>query len=173
MRHKSRAHVALAFLHVTTLSLISPINATQIGTGALGEAPQNISKRERQLVGIIERHALSFEIEKFAKDPVLMQTETYTTYINLKASEANKVVLRKKNEDTGKDTIVLSSANNRFAIPTPRGAKKRQFVLFRKGPNQNDDNAVSYYASLIFVRSVSVVLIALKKFRSNLNEKLN
>ncbi len=120
------------------------------------EAPQNISKRERQLVGIIEHHALSFEIEKFLKDPLLMQTHTYTKYIDPNAkSESTRVVLRKKNEDTGKESIVLSSANNRFAIPTPRGAKKRQFVLLRKGPNQNDDEAVSYYSSLIFVRWVS------------------
>lgn len=156
MRQKPRAYCALASILITTTSLISTIHATQIGTTAMGEPPQNISKREQQLVGIIERHALSFEIEKFVKDPILMQTTTYTKYINpLAKSKDAKTVLRKKNEDTGKVSLVLSSRNNRFAIPTPRGAKKRQFVLLRQGPNQHDDEAVSYYSSLIFVRWVS------------------
>ncbi len=155
MRHKSRVYSALALLLLTTTTLISTIHASQLGTQVMAEPPQNISKRERQLVGIIERHALSFEIEKFLKDPILMQISTYTKYINPMAkSKDSKVVLRKRNEDTGKESLVLSSANNRFAIPTPRGAKKRQFVLLRQGPNQNDDDAVSYYSSLIFVRWV-------------------
>lgn len=112
------------------------------------------SKREAALVKIIEQRSTDFSTDLFRSDPILLQLHSVTQYVypNSKLSP-NKLVFEKRNADNGKDSIVLASAESGFGIPTPRGGKKRQFVLLKRAAFAGAQlDQVPYHSSFVYVR---------------------
>ncbi|CAL8121194.1 unnamed protein product [Orchesella dallaii] len=115
---------------------------------------KKISERERDLLSLIEEQAIKLDVTKFQEDPILIQAHPEVRYID---SKRNHQVFTRKSEGDGKLAIVLSSKDTaNWAIPTPRGGKKRQFILLRKALSQVDTDSeagVPYYASFVYIRN--------------------